>query len=95
MDRLRDPFLSIVLVILIGVACGALAQRFGRRSRAPERLAPTRGLLTHVLIGIAGAFLGFHAAMLTGLGVEQPIVPFAVTALVASLMLWGWRAARA
>jgi uncharacterized membrane protein YeaQ/YmgE (transglycosylase-associated protein family) len=95
MDRLRDPVLSIVLVIVIGAACGALAHRLLRRSFLAEQFAPARRVLTHVLVGIAGAFLGFHAAMLGGLGVGHPIAPFVATAVVAGLVLWGWRAARA
>jgi hypothetical protein len=95
MDRLRDPALSIALVIVTGAVIGAMAHWFARRARAHGEPARTRGLSTHILVGIAGAFLGFHAAMLSGLGVEHPIVPFAVTAVVAGLVLWGWRRAGA
>ena len=45
-------------------------------------------------MGIAGAFLGFHGAMLWGFGVMQPIVPFLITAAVAGLVLLGWHASR-
>jgi|RhiMethySRZTD1v2_1073278.scaffolds.fasta_scaffold01363_33 uncharacterized membrane protein YeaQ/YmgE (transglycosylase-associated protein family) len=90
MDRLRDPALSIVLVMVVGAVCGAIAE--GLLNRGAN--ARTRQLLTYALVGIAGAFLGFHGAMLAGLGVMQPIVPFLITAVVASLVLLGWNATR-
>jgi hypothetical protein len=93
MHRLRDPFLSIVLVIAIGAVGGAMTQWILRRSRGAEALVRRSGLLTCILVGIAGAFLGFHAAMLSGLGTAQPIVPFLVTVVVAGGVLWGWHAA--
>jgi uncharacterized membrane protein YeaQ/YmgE (transglycosylase-associated protein family) len=90
MHRLRDPLLSIVLVIVVGVLCGALAEWFLARAGKTRQ----RELYAFALIGIAGAFLGFHGAMLAGLGVTQPIVPFLVAAMVAGLVLWGWQATR-
>jgi uncharacterized membrane protein YeaQ/YmgE (transglycosylase-associated protein family) len=95
MDKLRDPVISILLVILIGVLCGFIAHQLSRRSWLAQQIAgATRGLLTHALVGIAGAFLGFHAAMLAGLGTGNALVPYIATAVVAALVLWGWRAAK-
>ena len=91
MHRLRDPLLSIVLVIVVGVVCGALAEWYLARAGKTR----PRELYTFALIGVAGAFVGFHGAMLAGLGVTHPIAPFLVTALVAGLMLLAWQATRA
>jgi uncharacterized membrane protein YeaQ/YmgE (transglycosylase-associated protein family) len=85
MSFLRHPLYSILAVILIGVLCGAVAQRIGRRSR----------LLTSILVGLAGAFLGFHAAMLSNAMTDVVIFPFIVTAIVSALVLAGWRMAGA
>ena len=90
MDQLRDPALSIALVMVVGAVCGAIAEALLNRGAN----ARPRQLLTYALVGIAGAFLGFHGAMLRGLGVIEPIVPFLITALVASLVLLGWHATR-
>ena len=98
MDRLRDPFISILLVIVIGILCGFLAQKFLRRSWIAERLRGTAsGMLTHILVGIAGAFLGFHAAMLAGAAtrIGNVLAPFIAAAIVSGLVLWGWRSVRA
>ena len=90
MDRLRDPFLSIVLVIVVGAVCGTLVEAALARA---GKVRPGE-LISYVLIGVAGAFLGFHAAMLSGLGIMQPIVPFLVTAMGAGLVLLGWQMTR-
>ena len=95
MDRLRDPFVSIVLVLVIGILCGWLAHKFLRRSWLAARVAGReRGLLTHLLVGIAGAFIGFHAAKLATASTVSPLVPFAATAVISVLVLWGWRMAK-
>ena len=90
MDRLRDPALSILLVMVLGAVCGAIAEAL--LNRGPN--ARPRQLLTYALVGIAGAFLGFHGAMLSGLGVMQPIEPFLIAAGLASLVLLAWHATR-
>jgi uncharacterized membrane protein YeaQ/YmgE (transglycosylase-associated protein family) len=87
---LRDPALSIIVVIVVGAVCGAIAEALLNRGAN----ARPRELLTYALAGIAGAFLGFHGAMLAGLGLMQPIVPFLISAAVASTVLLGWHATR-
>ena len=85
----------ILFVVVIGILCGIIAQRLLRGPWITEVFRSSlRGTLTHALIGIAGAFLGFHAAMLAGLGVTQAFVPFLSAAIVAGLLLWGWRSLR-
>lgn len=96
MDRLRDPFISIVLVVLIGLLCGVLAQKLLRRSWIADKLTgATSVMLTHILVGIAGAFIGFHAAMLTTASTVSPLAPFIAAAVVSMVLLWGWRSVRA
>ncbi len=84
MTFLRHPLYSILAVIFIWVLCGAIAHYLGRR---------TGRLSTSILVGLAGAFLGFHAAMLSNAMTSMMIFPFIVTAIVAALVLAGWRMA--
>jgi uncharacterized membrane protein YeaQ/YmgE (transglycosylase-associated protein family) len=81
MSVLRHPLYSILAVIFIGVLCGALAHVIGRR----------RGLPTSILVGLAGAFLGFHAAMLSNVATGIVVFPFVVTTIVSVAVLAGWR----
>jgi uncharacterized membrane protein YeaQ/YmgE (transglycosylase-associated protein family) len=81
---LRHPLYSILAVILIGMLGGAIAHYLTRR---------TGRLSTSILVGLAGAFLGFHAAMLSNAMTGMVIFPFIVTATVSALVLAGWRMA--
>lgn len=94
MAQLRDPFVSIVLVVVIGALCGLTVEKFLPRSWFAARLAGVQGTLTHVLVGIAGAFIGFHIAMLTTASTVNVLVPFIAAAVISLLFLWGWRNAR-
>jgi len=49
--------------------------------------------LTSALVGIAGAFIGFHIAAIVALSAGM-IVLFVAAAIGAVLVLWGWREIR-
>jgi hypothetical protein len=60
-----DPAISFLVIILIGLVAGLIFERALRpgwfsRDVANER----RAMVTMALIGIAGAFLGFHLTIL-------------------------------
>ena len=50
----------------------------------------TRGIITSALVGIAGAFLGYHIAVLLALGVGLLISGIAA-AVGAAVVLFAWR----
>jgi uncharacterized membrane protein YeaQ/YmgE (transglycosylase-associated protein family) len=53
----------------------------------------TRGMITSVLVGVAGAFVGYHVAMLSALG--GGIVTSVIAAATgAAVVLFGWRMAK-
>jgi len=52
-----------------------------------------RADLTSALVGIAGAFIGFHIAAIVALSAGM-IVLFAAAAIGAAVVLWGWREIR-
>ena len=52
-----------------------------------------RADLTSALVGIAGAFIGFHIAAIVALSAGM-IVLFVAAAIGAVLVLWGWREIR-
>src|SRR5712675_1186253 len=78
---LRHPLYSILVVVLIGVACGLLARRLSARESDAETF-------TAICVGLAGAFLGFHFAMLSNLATDQVLVPFIVALVTCALLLW-------
>jgi uncharacterized membrane protein YeaQ/YmgE (transglycosylase-associated protein family) len=84
MTSLADALVVFVMVVLIGIVAGLLAQRFFRSSWISRQIAGRhRGTVTSALVGIAGSFLGFH------LGVISKLAGSAIGAVV---VLWGWKA---
>jgi uncharacterized membrane protein YeaQ/YmgE (transglycosylase-associated protein family) len=86
-----DPTLTFIVVLVIGIAAGIIAQRVARPSWLTRQIAGGRRAdVTSALVGIAGAFIGFHLVALlllaSGLGVL-----FLGAAAGAILVLWGWR----
>ena len=89
-----DPILVFLIVLVIGIAAGFIAQRFARPGWLTRQIAGGRRAdLTSALVGIAGAFIGFHLVALfllaAGLGGL-----FLGAAAGAALVLWGWREIR-
>jgi len=76
---------TLVVVVLIGVVAGLLVNRYGRGlfgKRASD--------LTASLIGIAGAFIGFHLGAAVGL-VPFPLIDYIAAIIGAVVVLWTWQ----
>jgi hypothetical protein len=81
-----------VIVLVIGTVVGLVFHRVAGPSWFMRQIAgPARSLITSALVGIAGAFIGFHAASIVGL---SQAVSFAGAAAGAIVVLYGWRLAR-
>jgi uncharacterized membrane protein YeaQ/YmgE (transglycosylase-associated protein family) len=86
---MRDPAVTLVIILIIGIVAGIIFDRVAGPSWLTRQFAgSTRGLVTSSLIGIAGAFIGYHLAALAG---AAGYVPFLGAVLGAALILWGWR----
>lgn len=86
-----DPTTAFVLVIVIGIAAGMLLDRFSGPSWLARQFGAQRGSATTSLVGVAGAFIGYHLAMMgqmIGLGAYAG---FLGAMLGAGLILWLWR----
>jgi uncharacterized membrane protein YeaQ/YmgE (transglycosylase-associated protein family) len=89
-----DPTLTFILVLVIGIAAGIIVQRIARPSWLSRQIAGGRRAdLTGALVGIAGAFVGFHLIALVAAS-AGPIVPVIGAIVGAGLVLWGWREIR-
>jgi uncharacterized membrane protein YeaQ/YmgE (transglycosylase-associated protein family) len=88
------PVVTFIIVLLIGIIVGIAAQRMARASWLSRQIAGGRRAgLTSALVGIAGAFIGFHIAAIVALSAGM-IVLFAAAAIGAAVVLWGWREIR-
>jgi uncharacterized membrane protein YeaQ/YmgE (transglycosylase-associated protein family) len=89
------PAVSFIIVLLIGVVAGILAQRIWRTSWISDQIACRyRGTITNALVGIAGAFIGYHLGILLNLAASGAIALFIAAALGAALVLWAWKTIR-
>lgn len=89
-----DPFVTFILVVLIGIAAGVIGERGLPTSWLSRRLVGgTRADVTGALVGIAGAFIGFHLAALILL--SGGLIVLLIGAIVgAALVVWGWKTVR-
>jgi uncharacterized membrane protein YeaQ/YmgE (transglycosylase-associated protein family) len=89
-----DPTVTFIVVLAIGIVAGIVAQKIARPSWLSRQIAGGRRAdLTGALVGIAGAFIGFHLAALL-FPSAGTLVFFIAAAIGAALILWGWREIR-
>ena len=87
-----DPFIVFLLVLIIGIVVGLLFQNVYRRGWFSQTLTGGRAGVTSALVGIAGAFIGFHIVALAG-GISMLAV--LIGAIVGALVVvWAWREIR-
>jgi uncharacterized membrane protein YeaQ/YmgE (transglycosylase-associated protein family) len=85
-----SPLLTLLLVVLIGIVVGIAAVRMRRPGWLSRQIAGgRRAEVTTALVGIAGAFIGFHIAAL--LTLSDLIWLLLAAAVGAALVVWGWR----
>ncbi len=75
----------LVIVIAIGIIAGLVVNRYGRGWFGSRASDPTVSL-----VGIAGAFMGFHVGSVLGL-VPAPTAEYLMAIIGAVVTLWAWR----
>jgi hypothetical protein len=80
---------NLIIVLIIGIAVGLAFNRYARTWLS--RLGNTRKSdITTSLVGIAGAFTGFHLGVILGLA-PSPLVLYIAAAIGAAAVVWFWR----
>lgn len=78
-----------LIVLIIGTVVGLFFNRYARTWLS--RLAnTTHSDVTSALVGIAGAFIGFHLAIIIGL-LPTPLMLYLAAVVGAVIVLWLWR----
>lgn len=82
---------NFIIVLVIGIVAGFAFNRYGR-SWLGRQVADTTGVgdVTYALVGIAGAFIGFHIAVILGL-LPTPLMLYIAAIVGAILTIWLWR----
>src|ERR1039458_6924154 len=66
--RATDPGVTFLLVLAIGIVAGILFDRLAGPSWLARQFSgSTRGMITSALVGVAGAFVGYHIGGRLGL----------------------------
>ncbi len=92
--RATDPAVTFLLILVIGIAAGILFDRVAGPSWLTRQFSgSTRGIVTSALVGIAGAFVGYHIAGLLALGVGL-VTALVAAAAGAAVVLFVWRMAK-
>ena len=92
--RATDPVVTFLLILVIGIVAGILFDRLAGPSWLSRQFSgSTRGIVTSALVGVAGAFVGYHIAVLLALGggLVTSVIAAAVGAVV---VLFAWRMAK-
>jgi hypothetical protein len=80
---------NLIVILIIGIAVGLGFNRYARTWLS--RLGNTRKSdITTSLVGVAGAFTGFHLGVVLGLA-PSPLMLYIAAAVAAALVVWFWR----
>lgn len=86
-----SPVVTFLLVLVIGFVIGLLMYRYAGSNWINQLTGTRRGQLTSGLVGVAGAFVGYHLAIILGvLGAAALLT----AAIGSAALVWIWRTAR-
>lgn len=86
------PLTAFLFVLIIGILCGLAFDRFMGPGWFTRQMAGSRRhSVTSALVGIAGAFVGFHLFVI--LGLVTGIATLLGAILGALVVLYAWRMA--
>ena len=89
-----DPAVTFLLVLAVGVVAGILVDRLAGPSWLARQFSgSTRSIVTNALVGVAGAFVGYHIALLLALG-GGLVTTVIAAAIGAAVVLFAWRMAK-
>jgi uncharacterized membrane protein YeaQ/YmgE (transglycosylase-associated protein family) len=80
---------NVLIVLAIGIAAGLMFNRYGQ-TWLRRQFVTRHSDVTSLLVGIAGAFIGFHVGAILGLP-RSTVMLYIAAAVGAFLVLWAWR----
>jgi uncharacterized membrane protein YeaQ/YmgE (transglycosylase-associated protein family) len=85
-----DPLVTFLLIVIIGIVIGLLLDRMTGPGWLTRQIAgSTRTMVTSALVGIAGAFIGYHLTLIMRLGGTTAALIGAIVG--AALVAYVWR----
>jgi uncharacterized membrane protein YeaQ/YmgE (transglycosylase-associated protein family) len=89
MPIITTALANLLIVTIIGIAAGLLMGRYTRGWLA-RATTSKHSAISHALVGIAGAFIGFHLGVVLGL-LPSPLMLYLSAAVGAVVVLFLWR----
>jgi uncharacterized membrane protein YeaQ/YmgE (transglycosylase-associated protein family) len=89
MPIVTSALANLLIILVIGIVAGLLFNRYGQ-NWIGRQLTTRQSDITSALVGIAGAFIGFHVGVLIGL-LPSPLMLYITAIVGAVLVLWLWR----
>jgi uncharacterized membrane protein YeaQ/YmgE (transglycosylase-associated protein family) len=90
MPLITTALAHLIIVVIIGVVAGIAFNRVGLGWWSRTIGSSSQSDVTSALVGIAGAFIGFHLAVVVGL-LPTPLMLYLGAILGAIVVLWFWR----
>jgi hypothetical protein len=81
--------MNLLIVLAIGIGAGLVFNRYGQ-TWLRRQFVTRHSDVTSALVGISGAFTGFHVGASLGL-LPSPLTHYIAAAVGALLVLWFWR----
>lgn len=89
------PAFAFFAILIIGVVAGLIFDRLAGPGWLTRQIAGSRrSIVTASLVGIAGSFIGFNAAVLLAIAPATGWLALVVAAAGAAIVLWLWRIMR-
>ncbi len=79
------PGVGFIMMLIIGGIAGWIAEKVTKSDH---------GILTNILVGIAGSFVGSRLAEVLNIGVSGTIAHILVAVAGAIILVFGWQAIR-
>jgi hypothetical protein len=79
---------NLLIVLAIGIAAGLAFNRYGQ-TWLRRQFVTRHTDVTSSLVGIAGAFIGFHVGVILGL-LPSPLMLYITALIGAFLVPWAW-----
>ncbi len=89
MPIITTALANLVIVLIIGIVAGLAFNRYAQ-DWLSRQFTTRQSDITSALVGIAGAFIGFHLGVIFGL-LPSPIMLYIMAIVGAFVVLWVWR----
>ena len=90
MPIINTALAHLIIIVLIGIVAGLVSNRVGQGWFAHNIGGSRQTDITTGLVGIAGAFIGFHIGVVLEL-VPLPLMHYLLALIGALVVLWLWR----